>query len=176
MIEERARNTALLVGRVLLAGCFAPVAFSHAANISGLAASLGQKGMPYADAVTALIVLTEIFCPLALLLGVAPRLAPAALFASTLLVNGALHRFWEFGGAARHVEQTIFTAQLGVLAALLFACVAGPAGWSLHAWLKGGDKPSRHAAKKKAARAKPSKPKLAASRPARDDEELADAA
>jgi putative oxidoreductase len=175
MGEDRSRDIALLVGRLLLAASFAPQAFAHASNISGLAFSLAQKGIPYADAASAMIVLVEVFCPLALVLGVVPRLAPAMLFAVTLLINGALHRFWQFSGAARQIEQSIFTAQLGILAALLLAFVAGPGAFSVQRFRTSFPAAPKSApTKKKASRPKATKPKPV--RAVRDEDDYADAA
>jgi uncharacterized membrane protein YphA (DoxX/SURF4 family) len=175
--EDRLRNVALLLGRLLLAAAFAPQALAHAGNISGLAFSLAQKGLPYTDALSAMIVLIEVFCPLALILGLVPRLAPAMLLAVTLLMTGTFHRFWMFSGAARHVEQSIFTAQLGILAGLLFALVAGPGAWSLQRLRMGlPAAPKAAPAKKKAPRPRATKPKAGPVRAMRDDDDLADAA
>jgi putative oxidoreductase len=174
MGDDRTRNVVLLVARVLLAASFMPQAIAHTTNISGLAFALSQKGLPYTDALAALIVLAEMFCPAALLIGVAPRLAPAALLAAVVLINGTLHRFWTFSGAARQMEQTIFTAQLGIAAALLFALVAGPGAWSVQGW-RADSGASKLPAKKKASRQRASKPKPPAPRQ-QDEDEFEDAA
>jgi uncharacterized membrane protein YphA (DoxX/SURF4 family) len=176
MNHDRATNGLLLLGRVLLAASFAPYASTHVLNISGLAFALAQKGMPYSAAVAALIVVAEIFGPVALLLGAAPRFAPAILIAATFITTGALHRFWEFTGAARVLEQAIFTSQLGVLAGLVFAYVAGPGAWSLPVWWRGQGSVAKPVAKKKTPRPRASKPKPAKTRALEEDDELADAA
>ncbi|MET0528626.1 MAG: DoxX family membrane protein, partial [Microvirga sp.] len=67
-------NAALLVGRVLLAASLVPMAVAHVGNMPGLARSLALQGLPAADALTAVIVLTECLGPLGLALGVAPQL------------------------------------------------------------------------------------------------------
>lgn len=176
MAGDRTTNGFLLLARVLLAASFAPAASAHVVNVSGLAFALAQKGMPYADAVAALIVLAEIFGPLALVAGAAPRLAPAVMMGATVVTTGALHRFWEFGAAARPLEQAIFTSQLGILAGLSFAMVCGPGTWTLPSWWNGLGAVSKPAPKKKPARSKAAKPKPAKPRPSVDEEELADAA
>jgi putative oxidoreductase len=176
MIHDRTTNGILMLGRVLLAASFAPYASAHVSNISGLAFSMAQKGMPYSDAVAALVVLAEIFGPLALLLGAAPRFAPAVLIVATIITTGALHRFWEFNGAARQLEQAIFTSQLGVLAGLFFASVAGSGSWALPVWWRGIGAAAKPAPKKKAPRPRPAKPKAVKPREVEEDDELADAA
>jgi uncharacterized membrane protein YphA (DoxX/SURF4 family) len=176
MDEGRAKNGILLAGRLLLAACFFVPGLGHLSNISGLAFSLAQKGLPYVDILAALIVLTEVFGPLALLLGLAPRATASALIGATLIATGTLHRFWDVAGPARWLEQGLFLAHLGVLAGLLFFLVSGPGGWSWQYWWKGTGSRTKPAARKKAARPRTAKPKAAPARPMEDEDELADAA
>jgi uncharacterized membrane protein YphA (DoxX/SURF4 family) len=173
MDEGRAKNGILLAGRLLLAACFFVPGLGHLSNISGLAFSLAQKGLPYTDVLAALIVLAEIFGPLALVLGLAPRVTTSALIGATLMTTATLYRFWDVAGAARSVQQSIFLANLGVLAALLFLLVSGPGAFSWQTFWKGAGVRSKP--KKKASRPRAAKPK-SAPRPVDDEEELADAA
>ena len=169
----KATDGALLVGRALMAVSFMPAAYSHLTNISGFAVALASKGLPYTNGLSALIVLAELFGPLALILGLAPRLAAGALAVTTLLTTATLHRFWEFAGAARHMEQTLFLSNLGIVGGLMFFLVAGPGAYSAQSWWRGVGEKRKPAPKKKPSRPKASKPKPA---PVRDEEELADAA
>jgi uncharacterized membrane protein YphA (DoxX/SURF4 family) len=164
-------NGTLLAGRVLLAACFVPTAYAHMSNISGFAVSMRAQGLPYADALAALVVLAEAFGPLALLVGFAPRISAGALVVAIVTTTGALHRFWEFGGAARQMEQTFFISQLGLLAALLFYFTAGPGAWSWQAWWRGAAVKSKPAARKKPSRPRTprARPAPAKSEPAEDD-------
>jgi uncharacterized membrane protein YphA (DoxX/SURF4 family) len=169
-------NAALLLGRLLLAACFLPPAVSRLANISGLAASLTMKSLPYGDVVATLVVVAEIFAPLALLIGVAPRLSAGALLAATLVTTGTLHRFWDYAGLNRQLEQAIFLSHLGVMAGLLFYGLVGPGAWSWQAWWRGIGGAARPGQKRrKPARARTAKPRPAPTRSIVDDE-LADAA
>src|SRR5690349_13443200 len=99
MFEGRAGiNGILLSSRLLLAGCFLPAAMGRVTNISGFAATLTMKGVPYGDVVATLIVLAEVFGPLALIFGLAPRLSASALIGALVVTTGTMHRFWEYGG------------------------------------------------------------------------------
>jgi uncharacterized membrane protein YphA (DoxX/SURF4 family) len=147
MNEARWMDSLLLAGRVILAISFAPTAYGHLTNISGLAFSLAQRGVPSPSTFAAIILTAELFAPLALLLGLAPRIAPVVLIAASGVSMFGLHRFWEFGGAMRQIEQGIFMAHLGVVAGLIFAIVAGPGCWTVQV-LFGGEYPSRRPAKK----------------------------
>jgi uncharacterized membrane protein YphA (DoxX/SURF4 family) len=168
----------LLLNRLLLAGCFLPEALGRVTNISGFAAALTMKGIPYGDVVATAIVLAEVFGPLALILGLAPRLSASALVAALVITTGALHRFWEYGGLNRQAEQAIFLSHLGVLAGLLFYGLAGPGAWSWQAWwsgLNGKAKPAKK--KKQPSRPRNPRPRPAPARPSvQDEDDLADAA
>jgi putative oxidoreductase len=170
-------NAILLLGRLLLAGCFLPPAVERLANISGFAAALTLKAVPYGNVVGTLVVVAEIVGPLALVFGIAPRLSALALMAALTVTTGTLHRFWEYGGLTRQAEQAVFLSHLGVLAGLLFYCLCGPGAWSWQAWWRGMGQGSKPAPKKKRpSRPRAPRPRPAPPRPAMDEDELADAA
>lgn len=166
-----ATNGILLLNRLLLAACFLPAAIMRLTNISGFAASLTMKGIPYGDIVATVIVLAEIFGPLALILGLAPRLSASFLIASLVITTGALHRFWDYGGLTRATEQALFLANLGVLAGLLFYVLTGPGAWSWQAWWRGMAAPAKPAKKKRQSKPRAPKPKPAPVRDMDDDED-----
>lgn len=177
MVEGRGAgvNGILLVGRLLLAGCFLPGAVGRLQNISGFAASLTLKGIPYADLAATLILLAEVFGPLALIFGLAPRLSAAAMIAALAVTTATLHRFWDYGGLTRQAEQAVFLSHLGVLAGLLFYCLTGPGAWSWQAWWRGFGGAAKPAKKKRPSRPRTPKPRPVPARATMDDD-LADAA
>jgi len=170
------RNGILLAGRVLLASCFIPSAIIRASNISGFAASLSAAGLPYTDALAALIVLVEVFGPLAVILGLAPRSSACALLGVSVVTTGVLHRFWEVPGVARHLQQAVFMSQIGIISALLLYIVTGPGAWSWHDWWKGAGEKRKPAAKKKSPRPRTTRTKPGPVRPVQNDDGWVDAA
>lgn len=173
-MNMNATNGILLLNRLLLAGCFLPPALARLTNVSGFAAALTMKGIPYGDVVATVIVVAEIVAPIALILGLAPRVSAAALIAALVITTGALHRFWDYGGLTRQAEQALFLANLGVLAGLLFVMLTGPGAWSWQGWWSGmGTK--KPAKKKRQSRPRAAKPKPAPVQPM-DDDGYADAA
>ena len=136
-MSNRLGNGALLLGRVMLAGCFVPSGLAKLSNISGFAVSLAAVGVPFPGAVATGCVLANIFGPLALIIGIAPRLTAGALIAVTAVTTALLHRFWEYGGGIRQIEQATFLAHLGITAGLLFYIVSGPGAWSWQGWWSG---------------------------------------
>jgi putative oxidoreductase len=171
-----ATNGILLLNRLLLAGCFLPPALGRLTNISGFAAALTMKGIPYGDVVATAIVIIEIVAPLALILGLAPRVSAAALIPALVITTGALHRFWDYGGLTRAGEQALFLANLGVLSGLLFYMLVGPGAYSWQGWW-GGMGAKKPAKKKRQSRPRVAKPKPAPVQPMVDeDDEYANAA
>src|SRR4051794_30034357 len=136
-VTSRFDDGVRLLGRVMLAGCFVPSGLAKLSNISGFAVSLAAVGLPSPGAVATGCVLANVFGPLALTVGIAPRLTAGALIIVTALTTALLHRFWEYGGSIRQMEQATFLAHLGILAGLLFYLVSGPGAWSWQAWWRG---------------------------------------
>jgi len=150
-VTTKIDNGALLLGRVALAACVAPSAIAHTTNVSGFAALLSKQGLPYAHVLATVGLLIELFGPLALVLGLAPRLTSSLLFVFEVFTAAALHCFWLLSGAARQLEQVLFLTNLGLAAGLLFYFVTGSGGWSLGSLWRGGSRQ----ANPKAAQAKP---------------------
>lgn len=163
-------NGILFLNRLLLASCFLPLAVTRLTNISGFAAALTLKGIPYGDVVATIIVVAEIVAPFALILGLVPRVSASALIAALVVTTGALHRFWDYGGLTRQAEQAVFLANLGVLAGLLFYMLAGPGAWSWQGWI-GGIGAKKPAKKKRQSRPRAVKPRPAPARPMPMDDE-----
>ena len=143
-MTRRVDDILLMLGRLMLAGCFVPSGLAKLSNISGFAISLAAAGLPSPHALATGCVLANVFGPLALIAGVAPRLAAGALIVVTTLTTALLHRFWDYGGSVRHMEQATFVMHLGMIAGLLFYMVSGPGAWSWQGWRRGrtGERPS----------------------------------
>jgi len=160
------QNAALLAGRLILAACIFPPALGRALNISGFAFNLGMKGIVYPSGMATLVVVTQLFGPLALMLGLAPRLCAGALIAALIISTGILHRFWEVQGVAGQLDQAVFMGNLALVAGLIFYAVAGPGGWSWQAFWSRSETRSKPRARKqsgsRAPRARPVGPREAA--------------
>ena len=151
-------SSVLLLARLMMAACFIPAAVSHATNVSGLAFHLAAKGIPYPGIIAAAIAVAEVFGPLLLVLGIAPRVTAWVLIAVTVISAGVLHRFWDMVGPLREAEQAIFVAQLGLTAGLLLYAISGPGAWSWQAlWRSSAKttKPARKAAPTRKAKPRP---------------------
>jgi len=117
--------------RVLFAGLSAGAAF--ASKFSGL---------PYPDLLAALAVAAALLGPVALILGVAPRITALLLIGFTLVASLISHAFWTFPAEAQAAQQTQFFKNLAIVGGLLFYFVSGAGAFSLPSVL-GSRKSSR---------------------------------
>ena len=129
---NRANDALLLLGRLLMAALFLPSGVSKAMSFAPFAASLADKGLPYADAWAAAAVAAEVLGPVALILGVLPSWTALLLIAFVATATGLSHRYWEFAdAAARRGQEINFYKNVGVVAGLLFYSVSGAGSWSI---------------------------------------------
>src|SRR5689334_945635 len=89
---QHLNDTALLLGRLLVAGLFLPSGISKATGFAAFAASLAAKGLPYSEVWAAAAVAIEVLGPIALILGVAPRATALALIAFVIVATATTHR------------------------------------------------------------------------------------
>jgi putative oxidoreductase len=130
---DRVNDAALLVGRLLMASLFLVAGVPKALQGygGGFAKYLGSMGVPYPEVVGILAVGVEVLLPVALILGIFPRISALILIAFTLVATGLAHRFWEFPEAAQQAQMTQFLKNIAIVGGLLFYYVSGPGAWSL---------------------------------------------
>jgi putative oxidoreductase len=129
---DRANDAVLLVGRLGMAALFLPSGISKALNFAPFAASLVDKGLPYADALAGAAVAVEVLGPIALILGFLPRWTVLILIGFVVVASGTSHRYWEFTEtAARRGQEINFFKNVGIIAGLLFYSVSGAGAWSI---------------------------------------------
>jgi len=151
---DRAQNGTLLVARLLLAAALLPTGIARALNVSGFALTLAGGGVPFPNAVATGAVVMQVFGPLALVLGVLPRLTGLALAAFATLTAFVLHAFWHYVGPAAIAERTLLLADLGLAGGFLMYAVTGPGAWSWQGWRGAAGAPNaKPAAGKSAAKA-----------------------
>ncbi|HEX2727908.1 MAG TPA: DoxX family protein, partial [Beijerinckiaceae bacterium] len=118
---------------------FLPSGLGKAMEFGRFAASLVGKGLPYPELWAFAVVAAELGGALALILGVWPRWAAAALIAFMAFTTWTTLRFswplpgWPLPGVAR--GQEAFYKNVAIIGGLLFYYVSGPGSWS---WRRGG--------------------------------------
>lgn len=138
----RAQDGTLLAARLLLAAALLPTGIARALNVSGFALTLAGSGMPFPNAVATAAVVVQVFGPLALILGVLPRLIGLALAAFATVTAVMLHAFWHYIGPAAIAERTLMLADLGLAGGFLMYALTGPGAWSWQGWRAGALAPA----------------------------------
>ncbi|GJE10490.1 MULTISPECIES: DoxX family protein [Methylobacterium] len=151
----RAQDGTLFAARMLLAAALLPTGIARALNVSGFALTLAGSGMPFPNGVATAAVVVQVFGPLALMLGVLPRLTGVALAAFATVTAFVLHPFWHFVGPAAVAERTLMLADLGLAGGFLMYALTGPGAWSWQGWrseVRGSAPSAKPAAAKTAAK------------------------
>jgi len=130
---ERVNDTVLLLGRLLMASLFLSAGIPKALAIGGggFAKYLGSMGVPYPEIVALVAIAVEVLVPIALILGVFPRISALLLIAFTVVATALAHRFWEFSDAQQQAQMSSFLKNIAIIGGLLFYYVRGPGAWSL---------------------------------------------
>ena len=130
---ERLNDLFLLIGRLLLASLFLTVGIPHALQgyAGPFAQYLAKLGVPYPEIVGVVAVAIEVLAPIALILGVFPRISALLLIAFVIAATGLAHRFWEFPDAQQANQMNHFLKNIAVIGGLLFYYVAGAGAWAL---------------------------------------------
>jgi putative oxidoreductase len=130
---ERVNDASLLVGRLLMAALFLTSGIPKALQGygGGFAQYLGRQGVPYPEILAIVGVAIEVLVPIALILGVFPRLSALLLIAFVIVATAVAHRFWEFPEAQQSNQMNHFLKNIAVIAGLLFYSVSGAGAWAL---------------------------------------------
>jgi putative oxidoreductase len=119
-------SVALLIGRLAVAALFLPAGLGKITGFSGFAGMLASKGVPMPELAAAVGIGLEILAPLALILGVFPRLTALALIAFTVAASLIGHSFWLSPEDARQAQQSAFIKNMAIAGGLFFYFVSGP--------------------------------------------------
>jgi putative oxidoreductase len=98
---------------------------------------LSTKGTPFPAVLAIPAVAVEALGPIALLLGMLPRVTSAILVIFTMIAAIIAHNFWSLPeGAARAAQQIQFLKNMAIIGGLLFYSVCGPGAltprWRFH--------------------------------------------
>lgn len=130
---ERVNDTFLLVGRILIAALFLSAGIPKALQGygGGFAQYLAGMGVPSAEIVAVVAVAVEVLVPVALILGIFPRISALLLIAFTVVATLLAHRYWDFPAAQQQAQMGQFFKNIGLVGGLMCYFVSGPGAWSL---------------------------------------------
>jgi putative oxidoreductase len=127
---DRVNDLFLLVGRLLMASLFLTVGIPKLMGGFG-AKYLGALGVPYPEYVGIIATAIEVLVPVALILGLWPRISALLLLAFVIMATVLAHRFWEYPEAAQQAQMFNFLKNIAIIGGLLFYYVSGPGAFSL---------------------------------------------
>jgi putative oxidoreductase len=137
-MQRTSSDLALLLGRIALSALFIPGGLRKLMDLASFTASLQKQGVPYADVLAPLGAGVEFLGGIALLIGFQTRLAAVLLILFTITATLIAHRFWEFEGTARQMQQGQFFKNLAIVGGFLALCVSGGGRYCIdHLWRRG---------------------------------------
>lgn len=136
---ERVNDTFLLVGRLLMAALFLNAGIPKAIGFitgdqvyAGFLKSVTGSGLPYPEVWALVGIAIEVLAPIALVLGIFPRVSSLFLIAFVIVATAIAHRYWEFAEPmARRSQTSSFFKNVAIIGGLLFYYVSGPGAWAL---------------------------------------------
>ena len=130
-MDRSSSDIALLLARITFAALFAVSGLRKLMDLPTFAASLVKRGVPYADVLAPIGAGVEFIAGLAVLIGFQTRLAALALIVFTIIATLIGHRFWEFEGQARQMQQSHFFKNLAIIGGLFALWVSGGGRFAL---------------------------------------------
>jgi putative oxidoreductase len=130
-MQTTSSDLALLLGRIALSALFIPAGLRKLMDLASFTASLQKQGVPYADVLAPLGAGVEFLGGIAAAIGFQTRLAALLLMLFTIIATLIAHRFWEFEGAARQMQQGQFFKNLAIVGGFLALWVSGGGRYAL---------------------------------------------
>jgi putative oxidoreductase len=87
--------------------------------------------VPYPEYVGMVATAVEVLVPVALILGLWPRISSLLLLAFVVAATVLAHRYWEYPAAQQQGQMFNFLKNIAIIGGLLFYYVSGPGAWSL---------------------------------------------
>lgn len=124
-MQKTSSDLALLVARIAMSALFIPGGLRKLTDLAAFTAMLKKQGVPIADVLAPLGAGVEFFGGIAVLVGVQLRIATLLMILFTIIATLIAHRFWEFEGPARQMQQTQFFKNLAIIGGFFALWAAG---------------------------------------------------
>lgn len=132
---DAARDSLLLVARVLLAWLFLASGFNDLTNIGNAAAYLAGLGVSPALPLAWCSAIFEVALGAVLILGFATRYAALATFCWVAITIAIGHRYWTYPPEQQYLQYIQFLKNLSIMGGALFAFVNGAGRYAVDAVL-----------------------------------------
>jgi putative oxidoreductase len=130
-VNSNIRDTAALVGRILLAVMFILSGFGKIGGFEGTVGYIASKGLPLPQVVAALTVALELGGGILLAIGWKARWVALAFAVFCLLAGLIFHNFWAVDAAQKMAQQINFLKNLSIAGGMLMVFAHGPGAYSV---------------------------------------------
>jgi putative oxidoreductase len=134
-VAARTSDTVLLVGRLAMGIIFFQSGFAKLTALGAFIASLGNRGVPFADFWGPIGAISEFTGGALIILGLGTRYAAALIVIFVIIATAISHRYWEFAEPARRLQQGNFFKNLAIIGGALFLIISAAGRFSLDALL-----------------------------------------
>lgn len=124
-------NTAVLVGRILLAALFIISGFGKIAGYDGTAGYMASKGMPFVNVLLPAAIAIELGGGLLLAIGYKARWAALAIALFLVPTTLIFHAFWGIDPKEAAMQQINFLKNVSILGGMLMVFAHGPGAYSV---------------------------------------------
>jgi len=135
---ERVQDTFLLIGRLLIAALFLTAGIPKAIGLigrdgayPGFLQTVTNSGLPFPEVWAIVGIAIEVLVPIALILGIFPRISSLLLIAFVIAATAIAHRFWAYPEAQYMAQRGQFLKNIAIIGGLLFYYASGPGAWAL---------------------------------------------
>ena len=135
-VTDTQRDILVAAARCGLAAIFVLSGSEKLMHLDGFAASLLQRGVPFASGLAVLGACVECFGGLAILLGVWTRPAAVLMAIFTVVATAISHRYWEAPEAMRTLQHTQFMKNVAIIGGFLALSAGGGGRFSVDGLLR----------------------------------------
>jgi putative oxidoreductase len=130
-MQRTSSDLALLIARIAMSALFIPGGLRKLMDLGAFAAMLHKQGVPGADLLAPIGAGVEFFGGIAVLVGFQLRIATLLLILFTIIASLISHRFWEFEGPARQMQQTQFFKNVAIIGGFFALWAAGAGRYAI---------------------------------------------
>jgi putative oxidoreductase len=130
-MQRTSSDLALLIARIAMSALFIPGGLRKLMDLGAFAAMLHKQGVPGADLLAPIGAGVEFFGGIAVLVGFQLRMATLLMILFTIIASLISHRFWEFEGPARQMQQTQFFKNVAIIGGFFALWAAGAGRYAI---------------------------------------------